>query len=266
MILCPAHGFAFVHVPKCAGSSVRRQIEDADPGNVVYGRPGEHPTLGLIDYGHIPLATLREHFADAYAFLLEHDAYAVARDPLARFGSAVRQTLWSYEHKPMTLYAPGELRDKTLRLMDEVARDIDALPYRLTFFQRQDDFVHDGGRRIVEHVYAIDHVDRLLDDLGRRMGRTLDPELRANQNVSLRVKALGGLAYRVNDLLFRHAPPRLHAAVKGAALRVLARKEDAATESGMLDWPEVRAFVAEHYAADFALYRDALAARAAPAA
>lgn len=261
MILCPTYGFAFVHVPKCAGSSVRRQIETCDLENTVFGRVGRHPVLGKIDYGHIPLSVLREHFTDAYAFLMGNDCYAVVRDPLARFGSAVRQTLWAYHKKPMTLYSKQELREETARIMDDVAKDIDALPYRLTFFQRQGDFIRDRDQTVVKNVYAIEHVDQLLEEIGARVGRRLDLRMRANQNVSLRYKSIGGIAYRVNDLLFRYAPGGLHKTIKQAALPFLARKQDAAAESGLLDLPEVCAFVSEHYAADDEIYREALAAR-----
>jgi len=266
MILCPTYGFAFVHVPKCAGSSVRRQIEACDPENTVFGRVGQHPVLGKIDYGHIPLSVLREHFAETYDFLLRNDCYAVVRDPLARFGSAVRQTLWAYQKKPMTLYSRQELREETARIMEDLAKDIDALPHRLTFFQRQQDFIRDRDQTVVQNVYAIDHVDQLLEEIGARVGQQLDPQMRANQNVSLRYKSIGGIAYRINDLLFRYAPKGLHETVKKAALPVLAKKKDAASESGILDLPEVRAFVADHYAIDSEIYRDALAARSVSAA
>lgn len=105
------------------------------------------------------------------------------------------------------------------------------------------------------------HVDQLLEEIGARVGQQLDLQMRANQNVSLRYKSIGGMAYRVNDLLFRYAPKGLHETVKKAALPLLAKKNDAASESGLLDLPEVRAFVAHHYAADSELYRNALASR-----
>ena len=44
---------------------------------------------------------------------------------------------------------------------------------------------------------------------------------------------------------------------------MLARPESAAQEAGLLDLPEIRAFVAEHYAGDIALYREIAAEREA---
>ena len=261
MILCPTHGFAFVHVPKCAGSSIRQQIEACDPANIVFGRVGQHPVLGKIDYGHIPLFLLREHFPETYAFLISNDCYAVVRDPLARFGSALRQTLWAYHKKPMTLYTKQELREETLRIMDDVARDFDALPYHLTFFQRQQDFIRDQDNSVVENVYAIEHVDQLVLAISEKIGESLDQNMRANQNVSLRYKPIGGLAYKINDLLFRHAPSGLHKVIKRAVLPVLTKNNNAATESGILDLPEVKSFVKAYYGVDYKVYYDAFGSR-----
>ncbi|MGI1662087.1 sulfotransferase family 2 domain-containing protein [Palleronia sp. KMU-117] len=257
MIISPRHGFVFVHVPKCAGTSVRTQIATCDPDHIALANPGTHPVLGRIDYGHIPLTQLREHFPTHYDYLERFPAFAVIRDPLSRFGSSVRQLLWQYERTPMTMIPPEVLRTRVLEVIDQVADEVDAPSAPMIFFARQRDFVFDGARRMVDHLVPIEHVADLVGYLSRKTGTPMDPDRRSNQNVDLRAKWLGPLAYDVNDALRRRLPPQWHDRIKSTAVRLLASRKSAAETSGILDLPEVRSFVSRTYADDLALYRQA---------
>lgn len=259
MIISPRHGFVFVHVPKCAGTSIRTQIAECDPDHVALAKTGVHPELGMIDYGHVSLSRLRMHFPEHYAALERLPAFAVIREPLARFGSALRQVLWQYEKTPMTLIPPATLRARTREIIDRVAAEIEAPSHQMIFFARQTDFVFDGDRRLVDHLVPIDEVGAFLSYLGRKTGTPMDAERRSNQNVDLRYKWLGPVAYRANDVLRRRLPLGLHGRIKDAALGLLARKGSAAETSGVLEMAEVREFVAEAYAGDAELYATARA-------
>jgi hypothetical protein len=264
MIICPTQKFVFVHIPKCAGTSVRSQIVRCDSDHVSLGRVRLHDMLGKIDYGHIPLDQLREYFPAEYAAVRQLDSFAIVRDPLARFGSALRQVIWQYEKRPMTLIPPHELREKTLNMLDQVAQQIDDPSHPFIFFARQNRFIFDGDIRIVDHLIPLDMVPDFIGYLSRRTGTAMETGVRANQNVDLKVKGrLGQMAYQVNGAMRRVLPRGLHDRIKDAALRVLAGKTSAAQSSGLLDLPEVKAFVSEHYAADIALYRQVVADRAA---
>lgn len=259
MIISPTHGFVFVHVPKCAGTSVRTQIAACDPDHIAMADMGDHPVLGRIDMGHVPLTVLREHFPREYGYLERLPAYAVIRDPLSRFGSSLRQTLWRYEQTPMTLMPPDVLKARTLEIIDRVRAEIDAPSRETIFFARQSDFVFDGDRRMVEHLVPIEETAGFIAYLSRLTGRPMDPGRRSNQNVDLRAKWLGPLAFRVNDALRRRLPMGLHGRIKDAALSVLATRGSAAESAGLLEMAEVREAVTELYAADVALRETALA-------
>jgi hypothetical protein len=250
MLISPKHRFVFVHIPKCAGTSVRHQLRACDPDHIFLGRPGDHPVLGRIDYAHIPLAQLRAHFPEHYASLRDFEAFALVRDPLDRFGSALRQIMWQYEKRPMTLIPPEELRTQTLRMLDRIATEIDAPSHPYIFFARQSDYLFDQGAQIVDHVLPIALVPDLLDYFAHRTGVALDRDRRSNQNVELRFKRLGGLAYAANRTVRAILPAALHTRIKARALGLIAKKQTAAEASGILDLPEVQDFVTAHYAHD----------------
>lgn len=258
MIVCAAHRFVFIHVPKCAGTSIRQQLAECDDCGMSLGGRGNHPVLGRIDFGHIPLTVLAEHFPDHYRLLVDYDSFAVVRDPFDRFFSALRQSIWTYERRPLTLIPPEEQREYALRFLDMLEREIDAPSHKLIFFARQTDFVFRGDEKIVDYVFPLEKVGRLIDHLSRRTGRDLDPDRRSNQNVELKFKSLGPLAYRLNTEIRRRLPERTHARLKSAALRVLTKRENAAQASGLSDMPEIKAFIERHYTGDAALHRRAI--------
>lgn len=267
MIISPRHKFAFVHIPKCAGTSIRTQLLKCDDSAIVMGKPGNHKVLGRIDYGHIQLDLLRQHFPDDYQDLKEYTSYAIVRDPLERFGSALRQILWQYEERPMTLIPADELREKTLQMLDKIADEIEAPSAPYIFFARQERFIFDGDTRIVDHLIPVDLVGPFIAYMSQVTGTPMDAGMRSNQNVDLRYKKIGNLAYRVNGFLRARIPLGLHTYIRKAALGVLSsNKQSAASSSGVLDLPEVRAFVEEHYKADIEIYRSVMAGHAELAA
>lgn len=259
MIISPLHRFVFVHVPKCAGTSVRTQIEACDPNHIAMAEPGPHPELGRIDYGHVPLSRLRQHFPENYAYLQDLSSFAILRDPLSRFGSSLRQSLWRYEQKPMTLIPPETLRARALEVMETLVSEIDMPSARMIFFARQHDFVFDGPDRKVDHLVPIEHVGAFIAYLSQKTGTPMDADRRSNQNVDLRAKWLGPLAFRVNGFLRERLPQGLHTRIKDVAVGALATRTSAAETSGVLDMPEVHEFVNKYYADDLALYQQAQA-------
>jgi hypothetical protein len=264
MIICPTQGFVFVHIPKCAGSAVGSQIKLCDPDHVAFSKVVSHPELGTIDNVHVPLGPLRAHFPDRYAAVRDMVAFCMLRDPLERFGSSLRQMLWRFEKRPMTAIPPDELRDTALRTLEKVDAELDRpeerMPtHQLVHFTRQVDYVYDRGERLVDHALPLELVPDLISYFSRLSGVPLDGGVRANQNVDLKVKALTGPAFAVNAALRRGLPQGAHARIKGAALRMLSSGRSAAESSGLLDLPEIREFVASHYARDAELYAAARA-------
>lgn len=259
MIISPRHEFVFVHIPKCAGTSVRTQIVKCDPDHIAMAEVGTHPDLGRIDFGHVPLGTLRRHFPEEYAFLERFTSYAVVRDPLERFGSSLRQMLWRYDQRPMTLIPASELRELTLKTLEDLAAELDRPSSKFIFFSRQRDFIYDEGRRIVDHLIPMSLVPDFIAHIGRITNTHLEAGTRSNQNVELRFKRIGGLAYRVNDMLRRKLPLDVHARIKNSALRLLSARKSAAEASGILDMDEVRAFVETYYAEDIRIHLDVTA-------
>lgn len=221
----------------------------------------DHPALGPVDWGHVPLALLEEHFPDAWAALHAYDSFAVVRDPLSRAASALRQVFWQYDQRPMTLIPSGELKDLTQRTLEEVDAEMDRLaagqlqllPRRFIFFTPQCDFIELDGAQITRTLVPLSMVGDFLSYLARRTGAPLQANARANQNVDLRFKRIGRVAYAVNDRLRRTLPTDLHMKIRDTALKLLARRRNAAESNGLLESSDLGDFVAKHYTRDRAI-------------
>ena len=113
----------------------------------------------------------------------------------------------------------------------------------------------DEGQQITRNLIPLDLLPEFIGYLSRRTGVPMETEVRANQNVDLKVKGpVAKLAFGVNHVLRATLPQRLHARIKEATLKVLSTKHSAAETSGVLDLPDVKAFVAEYYSADTEIF------------
>ena len=119
MIISDRNKFVFIHIPKCAGTSVRSRIEHLDDRRGAYSsRLDEHPELGLLNYVHIPLSTLRDHFPHEYECVKAYRSLAIMRNPAERFVSSVSQYCNRYSDVEMRNHSIKTLRRQVDRLIE----------------------------------------------------------------------------------------------------------------------------------------------------
>lgn len=94
MIISETKSFAFIHVPKCAGTSIRNSLFPYDTRNnyfwLHYNIPGASETCAnlAIDKAHMPLAILKNLYPNDFRLLSELTTFAASRHPLKRLISA----------------------------------------------------------------------------------------------------------------------------------------------------------------------------------
>jgi hypothetical protein len=167
MIINDRHRFAFIHIPKCAGTFARKKLEQYDDTNGFFTGRHEHETLGLIDYWHIPLPTLKQFFPSDFDRIARYQTFAVMRDPFDRFPSSVSQRLLSYKRTAMPTVSARDLRNEVDEVITHLSRPNPTMPLEYTHFFRQSDFVECAGQRVVEKLYPLSSVRRMLEDVGR---------------------------------------------------------------------------------------------------
>ena len=278
----PDHGVFFVHIPKCAGMSVRAALQEGggsdfsaigadlqlDPSEAMRvterGRGFDHPSLGRIHPAHLPLALLQSDMPRTWAALTTSKAFAVTRDPRDRFISAVMQRMKEFKDAGAIRADDPGVAEEARAICDWLAaRDVFA-DIEYIHFARQIDYVDIGGTRVVKHVFPLDGLDALAAWLKKDAGLAVQI---AHGHIRRQPRKWARAVQPAARFLGRNLMPRpvkqaLHPLWIGSAVF-----SDAAQGYGEIDFgSDVEGFIKDYYARDAELHRAAReAARAASA-
>jgi hypothetical protein len=251
MIISDRNKFVFIHIPKCAGTSIRSRVEHLDDRNGAYSsRLDEHPELGLLNYVHIPLLTLRDHFPNEYECVETYRSMAVMRNPSARFVSSVSQYCNRYSDMEMRSHSIKTLRRQVNRLIDEIEEQEvlnpgGRLPAKLIHFQRQHHFTHLHGSQVVQNIVDISQIESVLVDLLGESDLEGHDSVKANESKVYRNESLKILASSVKAVL-----PGIHSALSPKMSVWLAERLHAPLKGQfptVFEDVKVRDFIARYY-------------------
>ncbi len=255
MIISDALRFAFIHVPKCAGSSVRTQLKAIDSYKGAFIKTGFHEQLGNIDYSHIPLLYLREHFREEFDKIDQYDSFALVRDPRVRFVSAVLQRIRTFKHIPHSHLTTKTIISNALEAIDWLSQRNTFADIEYIYFAPQSWFLVLDGRQIVENVFPVDRMAEFARVLDLQYGITVDAAVR--ENASMVVNS--PLLRRMQAALLPIYRPLLSDRLSESAVRALIALGIIVPAGKQYDLvlqdEDVAAFVASYYADDFALLR-----------
>jgi hypothetical protein len=265
MIISDTHKFAFVHIPKCAGTTLRNALLPFDEHAArFYDKAvAPHPGLGRLDHHHIPLAVLRDHFPEDFEKLTAYRSFALVRDPFSRFPSSLHERLVQRDRRPLSV----RTRDEIAREVDVVLSYLARLPSTVAItdpeyihFSRQCDYVSLDGCQIVGHPRPVSEVDALLSDLSMIVGRPIRPEENKNQRFSHSNLFIARLQHGVTRRIEAALPGRiwkpLYRPIKRTFFALGVIRRDTDVLSALPNSNEVTAFITEFYAKDMKLFRE----------
>lgn len=253
MIINKAHDFGFVHIPKCAGSTIRQQLRDRDDLEGKFYHTMTLPDIGRINANHILLGTLEQHFPDDLARLRDVTSYAILRAPMDRFKSAVAQHLRGHVREASEL-SLAEIQAETDKIIAEIRADPDQRVIRNTIFYRQVDYVFLHDEQIIDHLYPMTNMAPLFDRLDQVHGLALERDQVWNPTVTYRVPGSSSGLKRLKDKARKVLPTKTYATVRDIGIRLLTTKGVPKLERFLDNSQTVRDFVDDHYARDIALY------------
>lgn len=259
----------FVHIPKCAGTHVRRSLGTesrfplselaADIGvatSELNGARHDHPVLGPIAPTHVSLPFLSTHFPRVWVLFTGASSFALVREPRARFISALTQRLMEFKKT-------GAVRLESEIVQREAAEVCAWLDERGTFcdleyvhFTPQVDYTHLNGEQRVGQIFPLERTDAMVAWLARDHG--LEIEMTQSHTRLQPRKWFAGVQPAVR-VLARNALPE---PVREALYPLWRRSGLFAPAASQYDEvafaPDVETFIARYYAKDAALHRNAL--------
>jgi hypothetical protein len=178
MIISHKHRFIFLHVPKCAGTSVRTKLLELDPdAETAWNWQWSQGHGRYVDRAHQPLADL--FLSGRMRDLLStYFVFAFVRNPYHRFLSAMREHL--KDSLPGSLATPAEV----LRELSPTN-----IRYNVSYihFCPQHYFTHIGNKRLVDLVLDSGNVDAGMASVADAIEISpakLLPVQRLNENAS----------------------------------------------------------------------------------
>ena len=189
MIISDQQAFAFVHIPKCAGTSVRRALRAIDSTGAAFFDIADHPVMGRVHLAHLTLADLAAHYPEALDKVQRYRSMAIVRDPFDRFQSAIFQRLREFKRVPQSAITPAMVEAEGQAVIATLDRAAARLDLEHVHFNRQADFIELGGAAIVRDVFPLSDMAAVARHVARTTGIEIGQEPR-NTTTQLRFPAL----------------------------------------------------------------------------
>lgn len=178
----------FIHIPKNAGSTIRRVVSDHTTYDLSLEQRKKCARLG-VDVKHLTPSDIEKHFPDLFCVLRQYRVIAFLRDPFDRFVSSLAQKTRWYSKKELEYYTYNELKMECENILDVLWMnkfyDI-KLSIEYTHFIPQSNFIHAD---LSYDLYTVDDVVSVLKNLGYPVPDDLriNETLQVNKHSPLRV-------------------------------------------------------------------------------
>lgn len=273
MLISDTHQFAFVHIPKSAGTTVRFTLADYDERKARYVEQArrDHPDLGPLDFAHLPLALVKQLYPDDFALLSSYKSFALIRDPMARFASSLHEHLHWTKGQALSDISPDQRREVAAGVIAKLRAQADDAPVTdpaLIHFSRQCDYLELEGARVVSNIYPTERVDELLAAVGEITGTPVKAASK-NRRVAYSTPALKSASEAGQRALRRVLPDQIANPLFRSTRRAmetvgLVGSPTKTQDKTLLD-PETREFIERFYERDFALRKELIQPRETPA-
>lgn len=261
MIISKAHDFAFVHIAKCAGSTIRQQLRDKDDLGERFYRSIQHPELGRINANHLPMDILAHHFPEEFQALRSVTSYTVLREPMDRFISGVAQYIRDTGKEPGDL-SPAEIATTAQGIIAYMQATPGFPDYAHALFIPQSAYLSYKGQRVVTHAFAMETLRSLFDRMEHEHGLTLIRDRVWNQTVTYKVPAMAAPLKAAKDVAQKVLPVKAYAQAREWGMQLFTTKGVPKINETLEADNQVRDFVGQFYAEDQRLHHTA---RTAPA-
>ena len=258
MIICEARNFGYVHIAKCAGSTIRHQLREFDDLDGRFFQTVAIDGVGRVNGNHLPLTTLARFFPDDLERLRQVTSYAIVRDPADRFVSGIAQRFRSQLGREPSDAEREDIEEVVADVITTMEADPDTLDRGHVYFTRQASYIEMDGERIIDRIVPFERIDVLFDQLEADHGFSLNRESIWNPTVTYRYPAVTSGIKQLKDVAKRVLPVSSYMRVRDIAVPLLTRKGAPKFAEVVLRTSGVDRFVSSFYRRDAELHASAL--------
>lgn len=252
MLISQKLRIGFIHIPKCGGTTIKQQFSPIADTETSFAGVQDHPQMGKVFMGHLPLWALRDYYPSVMAAMEGYRLFALCRDPHDRFESAISQRMQFLHKKRINDVTYPEALDFVSGVIDKLLEHDRIVAADLCHFIPQSEFVRLDNQIVVQEIYPLSRIDQLTTELSRASGIHAATGFRANQTLDFRFQSSEGLLRKISGQSKKILPIGLHSWTKQTAKRLLTRGGNRYDGFSRRE-PEIQAFVRSYYEQDFDL-------------
>ena len=228
--------------------SVYRNLNDYPDmlGKLTLGSEGE------FEASHLPLYLLEKHFSLQFKEFLNVESFAICRNPYERFISAISQHVTQHYN----IHIESLSKDDVEAIIWEVKEHLrsELFPkYKYVHFTRQVDYIKLNGEKLVDHIYRIQDISRLLSDLHQKTGQKIDVLEKGNRSLAFKFTWLRAPILSARDFSRRILPPEAYRIAKNLVSSIVLEKTPS-TIDYVARSKNTEEFINDYYSEDFEIF------------